>query len=598
MRALKLTLQFLHRVWYNRFMTQTEALRILKTGVNVFLTGEPGSGKTHTLNTYITWLRSEGIEPAITASTGIAATHIGGMTIHSWSGIGVRERLSLRDLEDILGNEKVVKRIRNTHVLIIDEVSMLSGSVLTMVAQVTRAVKGNDKPFGGLQVVVVGDFFQLPPVVRAHAVRVADEYSDDEGMVVEDVEMEVATPHSFAFGSKAWERLNPIVCYLEEQHRHEDASLSSLLAAMRDGDIDETHVELLESKRHGTITEGTPYLYTHNLDVDRLNTEQLDALPGVVKYFVMTERGAAHLIDSLKRGCLSPERLALKVGARVMFTKNDPQGAYVNGTLGTVVAFASDGVPRVELSDGRIIDVEPVEWHMMDGARILARISQLPLRLAWAITVHKSQGMTMDRAAIDLSKAFEYGQGYVALSRVRSLDGLVLFGFSAQALRVHPIVSEYDAQFRSQSEIAHATFEAIPAAEYEEMVRRFVDACGGAAGKVMQKKRALKEKVPKEKGGTYQMTQTMVEAGKKIHDIALERMLSEGTIIDHIDRLYMEGKLEKDAIERVLPTALKKALPKIHAAFKELKTESLTPVHQYLKGVYSFNDIKLARLLR
>jgi DNA-binding MarR family transcriptional regulator len=160
------------------------------------------------------------------------------------------------------------------------------------------------------------------------------------------------------------------------------------------------------------------------------------------------------------------------------------------------------------------------------------------------------------------------------------------------------MVSEYDVQFRSQSEAARATFEAIPEVEYESMIRRFVDACGGAAGKVAQKKRELKTKVPKEKGGTYLLTHELARAGKKIKDIATERMLSEGTIVDHIDRLYMEGKLEKEDIERMLPAPLKKALPKIHAAFKELKTESLTPVHQHLKGVYSFNDLKLARILR
>ena len=148
-------------------MLQATALKILQTGLNVFLTGEPGSGKTHTINTYVEWLRMCGIEPAITASTGIAATHIHGMTIHSWSGIGIKRTLSVYDLDSIAGNKRVIEHVRHTQVLIIDEISMLSADTLTMVDQVCREVRKNDLPFGGMQVVLVGDFFQLPPVARS-----------------------------------------------------------------------------------------------------------------------------------------------------------------------------------------------------------------------------------------------------------------------------------------------------------------------------------------------------------------------------------------------------------------------------------------------
>src|SRR3989338_1569429 len=146
-------------------MTQDEALSILKTGASVFLTGEPGSGKTHTISRYVQWLREHRIEPAITASTGIAATHIGGRTIHSWSGIGVKHTLMSSDLNRIEGNARVAKRVRETHILIIDEISMLSANTLSMVEAVCRKIRGGVAPFGGLQIVLVGDFFQLPPVV-------------------------------------------------------------------------------------------------------------------------------------------------------------------------------------------------------------------------------------------------------------------------------------------------------------------------------------------------------------------------------------------------------------------------------------------------
>lgn len=144
-------------------MTQETALDILKTGANVFLTGEPGAGKTHTINQYIAWLRAHGIEPAITASTGIAATHVGGMTIHSWSGIGIKQKLDAYELDRIASLERIVKQIRRTKILIIDEVSMLADNTLAMVDAVCREILGSSRPFGGLQVVLVGDFSNFHP---------------------------------------------------------------------------------------------------------------------------------------------------------------------------------------------------------------------------------------------------------------------------------------------------------------------------------------------------------------------------------------------------------------------------------------------------
>ena len=147
-------------------MTQSQALSILKTGANVFLTGEPGSGKTHTINEYVAYLRARGIEPAITASTGISATHIGGMTIHSWSGIGIKTKLDKCDLDKISSNNHIVNRIKRAKVLIIDEVSMLPPETLSMIDAICGKIKQSLEPFGGIQVVLVGDFFQLPPIVK------------------------------------------------------------------------------------------------------------------------------------------------------------------------------------------------------------------------------------------------------------------------------------------------------------------------------------------------------------------------------------------------------------------------------------------------
>ena len=449
-------------------MTQDEALYILKTGANVYLTGEPGSGKTHTVNTYVAWLREQGIEPAITASTGIAATHIGGYTIHSWSGIGIKRALSKYDLDGIAQNKGVLERVGGARILIIDEVSMLAGRTLDMVDAVCREVRQNHEPFGGLQVILVGDFFQLPPVVRSERTDVETQLFKERASV-------------FAFDATSWENLSPLICYLSEQHRQEDEVFLDFLSALRRDSIDDTHYELLRSRYTKTPADGVTQLYSHNADVDTLNDAELKKLKGDEKKFDMEERGSKKLIDALKRGCLSPERLLLKVGARVMFTKNDAQRKYVNGTLGVVKGFASEtGYPIVKTNTGRELIVEPDEWRLDDGGKVLARVMQIPLRLAWAMTVHKSQGMSLDAAHMDLSQSFEYGQGYVALSRVRTLAGLTLAGLNARALAVHPQIVEKDADFRAASDAARDAFAAIDLPEHKRMVQNFIKVCGGA----------------------------------------------------------------------------------------------------------------------
>lgn len=460
-------------------MTQDEALTVLKTGANVFLTGEPGSGKTHTVNSYVAYLREHNIEPAITASTGIAATHIHGMTIHSWSGIGIKERLSDYDLDKIASNERVAKRIMHTGVLIIDEVSMLSASTFSMVDAVCRTIRRSTKPFGGLQVVLVGDFFQLPPVVKRNFAAEEDVPTDE--LVFEGDDKPPAT--QFAYNAAAWRTLNPIVCYLEEQHRQEDRDFLEVLGAIRAGEFEEKHRAHINARMVGDAKApaGAVRLFPHNADVDRINEAELKKINGASRSFTMRSSGAAATVETLKRGCLSPESLMLKVGASVMFTKNNPGGSFVNGTLGTVTSFSESGAPVVRTRAGRFIVAEPMEWMIEEDGKVKAKILQVPLRLAWAITVHKSQGMSLDAAVMDLSQTFEFGQGYVALSRVRTLGGLFLLGINQRALTVHPEALEMDAEFREQSETARGVFAEMPRRELASMQSRFVQAVGGTA---------------------------------------------------------------------------------------------------------------------
>lgn len=403
-------------------MTQEKALEKLKSGVNVFLTGEGGAGKTHTIMEFIKFLDKEKLDYALTASTGIASTHINGKTIHSWSGLGIRKNLNEKEIEVLADKPWVKQKLLGAEVLIIDEISMLDGILLTDIDNLLQAVHRNKESFGGIQVVFVGDFFQLPPVNR-NGVDVV-----------------------FAFESEAWKNAGLEICYLTEQHRQNDNEFLDILNSMRSGNITPEHKERLNTCQLEVKPETK--IFTHNISVDRLNKEKLDAIDSKMHSFKMHVWGEERFIDNLKKHCLSPQLLELKVGAVVMFTRNNFKEGYVNGTIGKIKEFRDNGQPVVELLDGKIVKPDLAEWKWTKKRQVIASIKQYPLRLAWAITVHKSQGMSLDSAEIDLKDTFEFGQGYVAISRVRSLKGLHLSGINDMAFKMHPRVVEQDIIFR------------------------------------------------------------------------------------------------------------------------------------------------------
>lgn len=410
-------------------MTQTEALEIMKMGHNIFLTGEPGTGKTYVLIKYIEFLRKRNIPIGITASTGIAATHIEGVTIDSWSGLGIKDEITDRDLGELKHKFHLRKRVQKAKVLIIDEVSMISGKKLDLIDKILKALRENTKPFGGIQVILSGDLFQLPPV------------SEDRRNI------------DFLFTSHAWRDLDLRVCYLMTAYRHKDEKFLKLLLAIRENRIDNDELNILHQTEKQTFPDKIipAKLYTHNVDVDSINQSELDKLPDDPHEFQMQVLGEEKLTSALKRTCLAPEVLRLKKNAVVMFVRNNFSDGYVNGTMGKVKGFNHNGDPIIEMYSGQKVTVFPTHWTIMDEDKIIAQLTQIPLRLAWAITVHKSQGMTLDAAELDLSKSFLLGMGYVALSRVRALSGLRLLGFNDMALKVHPLISQIDADLRQQS---------------------------------------------------------------------------------------------------------------------------------------------------
>ncbi len=413
-------------------MKQKIALQILKDHNNVFLTGAAGAGKTFLLNKYIEYCHKNDIKVAVTASTGIAATHIGGRTIHSWSGIGIADSMEAKDITKLLKRPDFVHRFRSTDVLIIDEISMIHARQLDLINKILRTARGNWEPFGGMQVVLSGDFFQLPPIAK----------NRDEQV-------------KFVYESQSWKEMNIKICYLSEQYRQDEDTILQVLSDIRSGSVDENTTELLRDAFERTLEDHIEptKLFTHNANVDIINNKELQKIDGKEIGYTMISDGVEQVICALQNSCLAPQELLLKEGALVMFVRNNFEEGYVNGTTGTVIDFTDDELPVVETFDGETITVYPEKWKIEEEGKTLAEIEQLPLRLAWAITVHKSQGMTLDAAEIDLSRSFEYGMGYVALSRVRTLKNMKLLGINNVALQVNPEILKADKRFQKESKL-------------------------------------------------------------------------------------------------------------------------------------------------
>jgi len=537
-------------------MKQHEALDILKLGHNVFLTGAAGSGKTYVLNEYVRFLKTHGAGVGITASTGVAATHIGGLTIHSWAGFGIQDTITEKDLKELLKKSYLRKRFNRTSVLVIDEASMLHPFQLDIVDEICKAFKEPFKPFGGMQLVLSGDFFQLPPVSK-----------NEEGV-------------QFINESRSWREMNPHVCYLNEQHRHDDAGLTQILNDVRGGTTGEHTLRTLR-RRYKKEPEGNTKptkLYTHNADVDRINSEHLKKLDGEPHIYTMTSRGNKTLVNFLKKSCLAPEELRLKKDAIVMFVKNKFELGYVNGTLGTVVSFDKvNGHPVVKLPSGKHISASFEDWVIEEEGKVKARISQIPLRLAWAITVHKSQGMTLDAAEIDLSKSFVPGMGYVALSRIRTLGGLKLIGLNHVALQVDKQVCILDRELQEKSSVICEQLNALSSEEKAQAQKEFIESI-----------RSSVEKKPP----TLDETKKCIEKQMAVADIARARNLTEGTILAHIEKLLARG----DQLNIAYMRPQTKRFEKIKAAFAKSKEIKLSPVKAILGEDYSYDEIRFVRL--
>lgn len=434
-----------------KFTSQAETLAKLLNRENVFISGPAGSGKTTIINRFIELIDAEysgNFEIAITASTGIAATLIGGQTIHSWAGMGISsEPFNPKKVAPMMWSK--ANNLRYTDVLIIDEISMLPAYLFDNLNKALQFFRRNKKPFGGIQLVVLGDFLQLPPV---------------KGKADSEVNTD------FSVYSEAWKEADFTYCYMDKTHRATDKKLKYLLSHIAAGKIDETTKRLIAERSKKTLKPDPKKtyttLFTTNNNVDTFNKNELNKNPNKLVTVNAIENGLSKNIEKIYKQQGVLKELHLKVGATVMLTSNIKSPVtgdlYANGSIGVIETFVL-GIPRVRFNDGVVLTIDRKTYNLTEKKTYLdknknevsfeetiASVSQVPLKLGYAITVHKSQGQTFDGVIADLSKCFTPGLGYVALSRVRSLDDLIITDFNNKAysideksMRINRIVKKF-----------------------------------------------------------------------------------------------------------------------------------------------------------
>ncbi|XP_053449181.1 ATP-dependent DNA helicase PIF1 isoform X2 [Nycticebus coucang] len=403
---------------------QAAVLRVILKGQSVFFTGS--AGKSYLLKRILGSLPPTGT--VATASTGVAACHIGGTTLHAFAGIGSGQA-PLAQCVALAQRPGVRQGWLNCQRLVIDEISMVEADLFDKLEAVARAVRQQNKPFGGIQLIICGDFLQLPPVTKG------------------------SQPPKFCFQAKSWKRCVPVTLELTQVWRQADQTFISLLQAVRLGRCtDEVTHQLQATATNKVGRDGivATRLCTHQDDVALTNKRRLQELPGEVHNFEAMDSDP-ELAQTLDTQCPASRLLQLKLGAQVMLVKNlAVSRGLVNGARGVVVGFQTEGrgLPQVHFLCGVTEVIRADRWTVhATGGQLLSR-QQLPLQLAWAISIHKSQGMSLDCVEISLGRVFASGQAYVALSRARSLQGLRVLDFDPMVVRCDPCVLHYYATLR------------------------------------------------------------------------------------------------------------------------------------------------------
>ncbi|ASD62379.1 ATP-dependent DNA helicase Pif1 [Bdellovibrio bacteriovorus] len=400
---------------------QASALDLLRSGENVFLTGGAGSGKSFLIRQFMRELDPK--EMPILASTGAAAVLLGGRTFHSFFGLGIMEGGADATYERASKDKRLMSRLRKVEGVIIDEISMIPGQALMIAEALSQRARESKLPWGGLRVIAVGDFAQLPPVTQTGQ-------------------------RDWCFLNGVWEASGFQTVMLSHNQRVSDNLFLDVLSDVRHGKVTERVREFLNEhvQDHDEDDPGTR-LFPRKINAEKFNERKLAEIDETEVVIESIYSGSERHIETLKKASPIAEKLILKIGCQVMFLQNDPQRRWVNGTRGTVVDITADQI-TVRKDRGREVQVSKSSFAIQDAeGNIMAQVEQFPLTLAYATTIHKSQGATLDDLWCDLSQLWEPGQAYVALSRLRSAKGLHLIGWNPRSIIVDPKVLQFYKQF-------------------------------------------------------------------------------------------------------------------------------------------------------
>lgn len=511
-----------------------------KTDMSLFLTGKAGTGKTTFLREVVRYTKKKCI---VLAPTGIAAVNAGAMTIHSFFqfGLGPFVQGVIEPKSDFRINKSKLELIRHLQLLIIDEVSMVRADLMDHIDVELRRIRRNSKPFGGVQLLMIGDLQQLPPIAHGGEDELLRQYYKT----------------LYFFSSAALKSMKYSCIELKNVYRQTDGHFIDILNHARNCTLTSQDISDLNARYIPGFSpkpeDGYIRLMTHNRQVDYINETELEKLDSKPYTFVAAVTGTFP-----EESYPTADSLTLKKGAQVMFIKNDPERRFINGTLGEVKSIDKNSIAVRLAESGTVIDVEPMEWqnirYQFDeeskeiSSKQIGRFKQYPLKAAWAITVHKSQGLTFDKAIIDVHAAFSPGQAYVALSRCRTLDGLVLSSpVSASVFMRDNAVDAYMNYIsRPVEELAFSScyeyfeYEKKPESEDVAPVKKV---------KVNQEKpKKVNKEEPRDDTGkklnTFEYSYWLYNQGNTVNQIAEKRGLNQSTIECHLARYVASGDID------------------------------------------------------
>ena len=416
-----------------------EALRLIDEGKNLFITGKAGTGKTTLLGEVVKRLSEKRLLSVVLAPTGVAAENADGVTLHSFLRLPLTPYIPHHRYSNLYSlDDHAIEVVKKLDVIIIDEISMVRCDMLDATDMILRHYRHNKKPFGGIQLIMFGDLYQLMPVTKEEDWEVLKNYYRFRSC--------------YFFCSEVLQKMEYFVVSLEKVYRQKDRSFINLLNNIRLGLIKAKDIDFLNTRYEPDFdnpnSDSVVMLKVKNKQTENYNEDQLNKLKGTEKtYWAFEDNWRPEKYPT-------SYKLIIKKGARVMFVKNDTNKQYVNGTMGYVVGFGEDYIEVKRDGSNRTIYVERQTWDRLSykidkktktvETEVIGSFKQFPLKLAWAVTVHKSQGLTFDEIAVDAAKSFTYGQVYVALSRCRTMEGLHLISkIPSQKIKADPLVKAY-----------------------------------------------------------------------------------------------------------------------------------------------------------